>query len=525
MTPKIVEPRSQSFHSVAAPLLVIGKSLAGDFRHAYEPLRKTLEHRYDADAIVIESEPQDLPASPHILIGLVDDHPALEQLASNLSPAAQMHMHREGFVLSISPESVLLAAVNPAGIFYGVRALQSRMSIGPKGIEVDGGLIADWPTMSRRGLHFLVKSRAELPSFETIVTEFMPRFRLNELILEVNYHFEFQSHPEVREAECWTAADCRRLKELADANCIKIIPMINCLGHQSWADETFQLLRAHPEFDETPEVPFDNKEIYCRSWCPLHPEVNPLIFDLIDEVVDAFEAKSFHAGMDEVFILGRCPRCRGFEPSELFARSVKDIHAHVVGERKLEMLIWGDRLLDSKATGYGEWEASSNDTAPAIEIIPKDLVICDWHYETEYGGKTATYASVREFQRRGFRVWPAGWKSADNARMLGAVALETGDCVVGYLATTWTGIISIRGGLEGDPKSLSENFVAGIVDAIREGSRIAWEGTTGDLDDSSPSSTAAGHLASGFIAEDSAETPTRGRASTADALATRDTAV
>ena len=74
--------------------------------------------------------------------------------------------------------------------------------------------------------------------------------------------------------------------------------------------------------------------------------------------------------------------------------------------------------LTVRPTGYGEWEASKNGTFPAIDLIPKDIVLCDWHYETRYAGEPATYPSVRYFQEKGFRVWPSGWNSAENARML-----------------------------------------------------------------------------------------------------------
>ncbi|MCX7894917.1 MAG: hypothetical protein N2447_03040, partial [Thermoanaerobaculum sp.] len=50
----------------------------------------------------------------------------------------------------------------------------------------------------------------------------------------------------------------------------------------SWAKTTFPLLVKYPEFDETPQIPLDNPDIYCRSWCPLHPKVNDVVFALMD---------------------------------------------------------------------------------------------------------------------------------------------------------------------------------------------------------------------------------------------------
>ena len=73
------------------------------------------------------------------------------------------------------------------------------------------------------------------------------------------------------------------------------------------------------------------------------------------------------------------------------------------------MLMWGDRLLDAKTTGHSRWEASTNGTAPAIDRIPTDIVVCDWHY-----GRQDDYPSIPLLQKKRFRVWPAGWR--DTAR-------------------------------------------------------------------------------------------------------------
>ena len=35
----------------------------------------------------------------------------------------------------------------------------------------------------------------------------------------------------------------------------------------------------------------------------MNPKTNEIVFALIDELIDAFQAKAFHVGMDEVFLL------------------------------------------------------------------------------------------------------------------------------------------------------------------------------------------------------------------------------
>ncbi|MDP4186071.1 MAG: family 20 glycosylhydrolase, partial [Bacteroidota bacterium] len=147
--------------------------------------------------------------------------------------------------------------------------------------------------------------------------------------------------------------------------------------------------------------------LYCKSYCPLHPDLHKVLFDLIDEVMDAFHADAFHAGMDEVIYIGNkdCRRCHRKDRVQLFADEVKRIHDHVT-DRKARMWMWGDRLLDGHTTGIGFWEASYNGTDPAIDRIPKDIVICDWHYDRPE--PTAPY-----FALKGFDVVSCTWKKSD----------------------------------------------------------------------------------------------------------------
>lgn len=285
-----------------------------------------------------------------------------------------------------------------------------------------------------RGIHLMAANDQavsaliqELPKFATL--------GVNAIIIEVNYGFEFESHPELRASQFITKAKARELTQAAREHGIRLIPQFNCLGHQSWSKTTFSLLTKYPQFDETPGQFPDNKGIYCRSWCPQNPEVNPIIFALIDELAAGFDADAFHVGMDEVFLIAseHCPRCRGGDPARLFAKAINDLHTHIVRERKLEMLLWGDRLLDANALKYSEWEAAKNGTQGAVDLIPKDVIICDWHY-----GKQAEYPSVPFLLQKGFRVWPSGWQPLEGTKAFSAFARKQQDPrMVGYLCTTW----------------------------------------------------------------------------------------
>ncbi len=284
------------------------------------------------------------------------------------------------------------------------------------------------------GLHVLIGADAQCAELAQQVPA-LAALGVNVLIPEVNYAYAYVSHPELRGPDAITAERAHALAHICREHGVQLIPQFQCLGHQSWAGTTFALLTQYPDFDETPGQFSHNEGIYCRSWCPQHPGVNPIVFSLMDELLEAFEANALHVGMDEVFLIAseHCPRCHGHDPAALFAQAVNAYHAHLVGERGVEMLLWGDRLLDAATTGYGLWEAAENGTHSALALIPKDVIICDWHYELR-----PDYPSVPFFQEQGFRVWPAGWKNVEaSGALLDYAARYMSRRMLGYLCTTW----------------------------------------------------------------------------------------
>jgi hypothetical protein len=252
--------------------------------------------------------------------------------------------------------------------------------------------------------------------FIKFIDEEMAPRNVNILILRVDYGYKYESHPELRDSIALSKKDVKKLVAVCKKHNIRIIPQINLLGHQSWAGRVGNLLKAYPEFDETPDVKMPEKYewpnadgLYCKSYCPLHPDVHKVVFDVVDEICDVFETDAFHAGMDEVFYIGeeQCPRCSGKDKAELFAGEVWTIRNHLA-DKDRQLWIWGDRLIDGKTTGIGEWEGSYNNTYRAVDMIPKDVIICDWHYERP--DQTPIY-----FAMKGLSVVTCPWRMPDNA--------------------------------------------------------------------------------------------------------------
>jgi hypothetical protein len=287
------------------------------------------------------------------------------------------------------------------------------------------------------------------------IKEALPKEGVNVLVLEIGYRYQFTKRSEMSDPEGLSRDNIKSLVGASREAGVRLIPLINLLGHQSWAKNTGALLRIHPEFDETPGKYSNNEGIYCRSYCPLHPQVHDVVFDLIDELAEVFEADAVHVGMDEVFLLGEddCPRCKGKDKAELFAQEVRALHDHLAKSNRA-MWMWGDRFLDGETTGIGKWEASIIQTHPAIHMVPKDITICDWHYDRPL-------PTWEHFAVEGFPVLACPWRKAD-------VALEQLDAVrrvrshstkaiaermQGVLQTTWTGIAPFAAAYFGEAPS------------------------------------------------------------------------
>lgn len=330
-----------------------------------------------------------------------------------------------------------------------------------------------------RGLCIAAPGKEELETFIRFMDEELAPRAVNTLVLRIDFNYQFESHPELVDSGALSRNDVKKLVSMGKKHGIRLIPQINLLGHQSWANKTGKLLQVYPDFDETPHVEMPEKYewpnadgLYCKSYCPLHPDVHQVVFALVDEICDVFEADAFHAGMDEVFYIGddRCPRCSGRDKALLYANEVNKIRNHLF-LRERQLWIWGDRLIDGKTTGIGAWEASMNNTHRAIDLIQTDVMICDWHYERP--DQTAVY-----FAMKGFSVVSCPWKKAENAllqtqdmlRFRKQATPELEPRYQGMMQTVWSDAASFLNGFysgEASPESESTCFKA-LFDEINK---------------------------------------------------------
>jgi hypothetical protein len=270
------------------------------------------------------------------------------------------------------------------------------------------------------------------------------------IILQTRYRYEFKRHPECIGIDPLSETDVKKLLAVC-RNCdIKLIPKMNLFAHQSgrlngpedsilhgYPDSTGKypymldgLLKAYPEFNETPDID-DCK--YTYSLCLSNEKCAKIVCELMDEILEVFEADALHIGCDEAFDIGLCPKCRDKDKVKLFADWITLLHDHLAS-RNATTYMWGDRFINAVTSGYNnEYESSTTGIEAAIDIVPKDIIITDWHY-----GKNDRYGSVELFAEAGFKMFFSPWRIAENALAFYDYAKKHDQGhILGLLATTW----------------------------------------------------------------------------------------
>lgn len=347
-----------------------------------------------------------------------------------------------------------------------IDARAARTAVADRNVSAGGGGKINGGWGSFRGIHLLAPPKKDYELFKRMIKDVLPVCKCNTLVLEVDYFYEFKSHPEViqkrEDRDTLTHEQAVEIADLCRQNGIRLIPAMNLLGHQS-ADKGAApagLLKAYPEFDETPDVE-SGKLPYCRSLCPRHLKVETVVFDLIDELADVFKCDAFHVGLDEVVEIGKCPRCKGTSQEDLFAEWTKVLYEHIVKTKKLEMLMWHDMIRP--------------DLYPtAANKLPKDIILCVWLYSPKgthgnieqgrYG-----YRDVTFFLSKGYRVVACPWRLMDATRdLVDFTAAYRTENAKGVLCTNWNkpGLLA-RYLVTGNKEGLDPDSTLGAADSFK----------------------------------------------------------
>lgn len=346
---------------------------------------------------------------PFILMGSMTNA-LVQQYSSQHGPLTS---EREGYVLDVDRNAAVIAGADEAGAFYGLQSLRQLIARTQDGAYVQAALVRDWPNKPFRGIKLYLPGRDNIAYFKRFVRDFMALYKYNTIILEVNAAMRLDSHPELnagwleigkdlqytRRDRSWgpgrqyqdsanaDTADSGILEknEVADLVAfarsyhIDVIPEIPSLTH------SYYLLTRHRELAEVQDAEWPD------TYCPSEPKVYDLLFDVLDEYIEVMKPTMVHIGHDEWRMpLGVCSRCKGKDPTELFASDLNRIYSHLQA-KGIATAIWGDHLIEplrgKKVKHVPNPRGTSYDMPGALspeqvrKLIPKDILIFNWFWD------------------------------------------------------------------------------------------------------------------------------------------------
>jgi hypothetical protein len=183
-----------------------------------------------------------------------------------------------------------------------------------------------------------------------------------ELYLHLEDAVEFPSLPGVARRDAYSQKQFARLVEAATRAGIRVVPIVNLLGHTQYLIKT-PGLRDLNELRAPDGSPLERGQL-----CPLHPRALEIAEKLLRDIAPFCTAGLVHTGLDESFHIGQCPRCRE-EIKRVglvahFAGHVSRLHA-LTSRLGLRMALWADMFY------Y---------IPEAIAQLPRDVIACEWYY-------------------------------------------------------------------------------------------------------------------------------------------------
>ena len=193
----------------------------------------------------------------------------------------------------------------------------------------------------------------------------LPRYAAwgyQELYLHLEDAVHYPSLPGIGRDDAYTYEEVGELVLTAARNGIRVVPIINLLGHT-------QYLIKHPEWRDLNEIRDEHGQAREHGQlCPLHPRTREVAEKLLRDISPYCTAGKVHVGLDESFHLGKCPRCQD-EVARIgiaghFAGHVNRLHA-LCAHLGLTMGLWADMLYF---------------VPEAIPQLPRGIIAYDWYY-------------------------------------------------------------------------------------------------------------------------------------------------
>ena len=241
----------------------------------------------------------------------------------------------QGYILSITPERILITARDLQGIFYAEQTLNQlkRQFAGTGKLPVV--YIEDWPDFPNRGV-MLDVARDKVPTMDTLylLVDMLASLKFNQLQLYTEHTFAYPGHEEVwKDASPMTAEEIQALDAYCAKRFIELVPNQNSFGHMHrWLEHD-----RYKGLAETPGSPICAPPTRRASTC---------CACMYDGMLPN-TSRQFNVGCDETFSLGKGSReeVARFGKGRVYLDFLKKIYTPV-RQHDCVMQFWGDIILE-----------------------------------------------------------------------------------------------------------------------------------------------------------------------------------
>ncbi len=348
-----------------------------------------------------------------------------------------VHNDPEAYAALANSNGVKIAANTLSGVRWASYTLR-QLVIAKRGtLKTEGYILPELSITDRPHLAFRAVHLCWFP--ETCPEQIERAIRLAAL-LKFNYviiepwgtykseKFPWRSWPKAP----MTKEVVNRLVKIGKDLGVTLIPQLNCYGHASlsrMSSKKHSALDINPDYEPIFEPGGWN-------WCLSNPETQRVMRGMIAELHDNFgNPPYFHIGCDEALPMS-CPDCIKTPTHELVSKHISGI-AQFISSRGARAMMWHDMLLDSKDKRWKGFVTQGNkETSKMINMLPKDIVICDWQYS--YGNMNEVrneWPTIKYFKDNGFLVAGCPWMNYKTMKPM-ADFIVANKCF-GFIETTW----------------------------------------------------------------------------------------
>lgn len=312
----------------------------------------------------------------------------------------------EGYLLNVTPSSVVITANTRAGIIYGMQSVfQTLPAIRTNAVlQVPCMQVKDYPRFKWRGMHLDVCRHFFSPDFVKEYIDLLASYKMNvfhwHLTDDQGWRIEIKKYPKLTSVGAWrvdendkvwgdrpqakegepetyggyyTQQQIKDIIQYAKERNVTIVPEIEMPGHSAAAIAAYPFLSC----SQKPQLPMTggNYKDVSSVLCVGNDSVFTFMENVLTEVINLFPSQYIHIGGDEVDKTSwkNCPKCQALKTKlglkneeELQSYFIKRIEKFIVSKHR-KMIGWDEILeggLAPEATVMS-WRGESGGIAAA----------------------------------------------------------------------------------------------------------------------------------------------------------------